>query len=153
MIPSGIILFKALNSVAILIVLDFGWPGWKHNLIRWSIKVANWANKLIPEFPWPNPFFASCNIAAAASLLEDTLDFETAAVIHNACWGYSLRTEVIILLTTWTTSSFWWQILETNWGRTVNHWYVGKSFKHPLTIVNTCQNKREVYGKFCFRFE
>uniref|UniRef100_A0A2P2NJ26 Uncharacterized protein n=1 Tax=Rhizophora mucronata TaxID=61149 RepID=A0A2P2NJ26_RHIMU len=53
-------------------------------------------------------------IAAAASRLEGTVDFETAAIIHKACCGYCRRTEVMMRLTNLTMSSFWWQILETN---------------------------------------
>lgn len=65
-------------------------------------------------FPPPNPFLAAWIISEAASFLEGTVDFETAAIIQRPCCGYCLRTEVMMCLTNLTTSSFWWQILETN---------------------------------------
>lgn len=137
-IPSGIILFKELNSVEMFIVFALACPGWEQSLIRWPIRFVNWLKSALFGFPRRHPFFADCNISAAASRLARTVELDTAAIIQRACWGYSRKIDVMMHLTILTTSAFWWQMREINWDSTVSHWYVGRSFKHPRMRPKTC---------------
>lgn len=108
MIFRGIIFFKVLNLVVILIILDFGCFLWKYSLMKWLVKLVNWMNILCFLLFWLKFFCVFCRIFVVVFFLVGIVDFEIVVIIYSFCWGNWCRIEVIKFLIICIVFLFWW---------------------------------------------